>query len=59
MVNSMCQYGLFAQPGGNCSSSIVGKCNACGRDTCRACYDIGQEHYEGKCPCGNGIFILD
>ena len=54
----MCGYGSFAQPSGNCSDKIISYCNVCGMDCCTECYSIGQQHYEGLCPCGKGMFVL-
>ena len=55
----MCAYGLWAQPSGGCSPIIVGRCETCGMETCEACYLIGQDNYEDKCPCSKGKFKLD
>ena len=57
----MCVYGGWASGamGRVCSPTVVGSCTICGMETCEACYIIGQDDYDGRCPCGKGKFKLD
>ena len=51
----MCYYGAWASGamGLSCNPMIVGYCTICGMETCMACYKIGQDDYDGRCPDGN------